>query len=235
MPIGRSPSSSRRSAKTVVTTHWARRAGSWQCAAGANRGGRGNRKVGLHGVRPRAARLCRQERLQRRRSGLVGRHRFSTVRRHGGRCARSRTRALRDAALSVYLAGIARRCGADRERARREVRHRADRTRSPWPGAGARAAVRKPSARRHRREPSGARPRRHPHGDLQQVRPDGGDDRQQVGNVGWLCHALRRHERRIQSDQGSLQDAKSTGWRGCATTGSPRARVARPGPSFRTT
>jgi NAD synthase len=25
-------------------------------------------------------------------------------------------------------------------------------------------------------------------------------------NIGWLCHALRRHERRLQSDQGSLQD-----------------------------
>ncbi len=41
---------------------------------------------------------------------------------------------------------------------------------------------------------------------FQQVRPDGGDDRQQVGNVGRLRHALRRHERRLQSDQGSLQD-----------------------------
>ena len=35
---------------------------------------------------------------------------------------------------------------------------------------------------------------------------DGGDDRQQVGNVGRLRHALRRHERRLQSDQGPLQD-----------------------------
>ena len=38
------------------------------------------------------------------------------------------------------------------------------------------------------------------------TRRDGGDHRQQVGNVGRLCHALRRHERRLQSDQGYLQD-----------------------------
>ena len=38
---------------------------------------------------------------------------------------------------------------------------------------------------------------------------DGADDRQQVGNVGRLCDALWRHERRLQSDQGCLQDAKS--------------------------
>ena len=35
---------------------------------------------------------------------------------------------------------------------------------------------------------------------------DGGDDRQQVRDVGRLRHALRRHERRLQSDQGPLQD-----------------------------
>ena len=62
------------------------------------------------------------------------------------------------------------------------------------------------AARRHRGESAGARPRHHPDGDLQQIRPDGGDDRQQVGNVGRLRHALWRHERRLQSDQGSLQD-----------------------------
>ena len=43
-------------------------------------------------------------------------------------------------------------------------------------------------------------------GDLEQVRRDGRHHRQQVGNVGRLRHALWRHERRLQSDQGSLQD-----------------------------
>ena len=74
------------------------------------------------------------------------------------------------------------------------------------PRSGVGAAVRRPAARHHRGEPAVARARHHPDGDLQQARPDGGDDRQQVGNVGRLRHALRRHERRLQSDQGPLQD-----------------------------
>ena len=49
-------------------------------------------------------------------------------------------------------------------------------------------------------------PRHHPHGRLQQVRRHGGDHRQQVGDVGRLRHALRRHERRLQSGEGPLQD-----------------------------
>ena len=69
------------------------------------------------------------------------------------------------------------------------------------------AAVRRHQPRHHRGKSAVARARHHPDGDLEQVRPDGGDDRQQVGNVGRLRDALRRHERRLQSDQGSLQDA----------------------------
>ena len=75
-----------------------------------------------------------------------------------------------------------------------------------WSRRGAGAVVRRAGARRHRGESAGAGARHHPDGDLQQVRPDGGDHRQQVGNVGRLRHALRRHERRLQPDQGSLQD-----------------------------
>ena len=59
---------------------------------------------------------------------------------------------------------------------------------------------------RHRRKPAGARARHHPDGDLQQIRPDGGDHRQQVGNVGGLCDPLWRHEWRLQSGQRPLQD-----------------------------
>ena len=72
--------------------------------------------------------------------------------------------------------------------------------------ADAGAAVQGSAARRHRGESAGARARHHPDGGLQQVRPDGGDDRQQVGDVGRLRHALRRHERRLQSGEGPLQD-----------------------------
>ena len=66
--------------------------------------------------------------------------------------------------------------------------------------------VRRPAARHHRREFAGAHPRHAADGDLQQDRRDGGHHRQQVGNVGRLRHALWRHERRLQSDQGHLQD-----------------------------
>ncbi len=62
------------------------------------------------------------------------------------------------------------------------------------------------AARHHRGEHPEPRARRDPDGDLQQVGRDGGHDRQQVGDVGRLRHALRRHERRLQSDQGPLQD-----------------------------
>ena len=67
-------------------------------------------------------------------------------------------------------------------------------------------AVRRPAARHHRRESAGAHPRHAADGDLQQDRRHGGDDRQQVGNVGRLRHAVRRHEWRLQPDQGYLQD-----------------------------
>ena len=98
------------------------------------------------------------------------------------------------------------RCRAVAQGARRPLRHGADRKRGRGSREVAGAAVRGHDARRHRGEPAGARARHHPDGDLQQVRPDGGDHRQQVGNVGRLRHALRRHERRLQPDQGSLQD-----------------------------
>ena len=73
-------------------------------------------------------------------------------------------------------------------------------------GSGAGARLHWVAARRHRGESAGARARHHPDGDLQQVQCHGGDHRQQIGNVGRLRHALWRHERRLQPDQGSVQD-----------------------------
>src|SRR6185312_10384729 len=62
-------------------------------------------------------------------------------------------------------------------------------------------------ARRHdRREYPVAHPRRHPDGDLQQIRADGSDHRQQVRDERRLRHALWRHVRRLQRAQGRLQD-----------------------------
>ena len=90
--------------------------------------------------------------------------------------------------------------------AAREIRCAADRKRGAGAGEIAGADLRGHAARRHRGEPAGARARHHPDGAVEQVRTDGGDDRQQVGDVGRLCHALRRYERRLQPDQGPLQD-----------------------------
>ena len=88
-----------------------------------------------------------------------------------------------------------------------QLRHRADRERGRRASKQALAPLFAGPPRDVTEENLQARARgTHPDGDLQQVRPDGGDDRQQVGNVGRLRHALRRHERRLQSDQGSLQD-----------------------------
>ena len=81
--------------------------------------------------------------------------------------------------------------------------------------------------RHHGREHPEPRARPHPDGDLQQDRRHAGDDRQQVGNVGRLRHPLRRHERRLQSDQGPLQDGGVPALGACATAGS---RSARSGP-----
>ncbi len=66
--------------------------------------------------------------------------------------------------------------------------------------------VRRPRARRHRGEPAGAHPRRAADGAVEQVRRAAGDDRQQVGDVGRLRHALRRHVRRLLGAEGRLQD-----------------------------
>ncbi len=93
-----------------------------------------------------------------------------------------------------------------RRGARAPLRHRADRRAGRGGRARAGADVRRAGARHHGREHPEPHARPHPDGDLQQDRRDGGDDRQQVGNVGRLRDALRRHERRLQSDQGPLQD-----------------------------
>ena len=96
--------------------------------------------------------------------------------------------------------------GRLRQGAGHPLRHRADRRAGRGRRARARPHVRRQTPRHHRGKHPEPHARADPDGDLQQDRRDGGDDRQQVGNVGRLRHALRRHERRLQSDQGPLQD-----------------------------
>ena len=97
--------------------------------ARTDRGGGGLGSGGLHRLHARFARLRRQEPLPRRRARPVRRRRFGAMRGACGRCAGSRPRALHHAALSLHLAGIARRCRGRRPRARRPLRHRSDRKR----------------------------------------------------------------------------------------------------------
>ncbi len=97
--------------------------------------------------------------------------------------------------------------GSLRQGAWRSLRDRADRRAGGRLHEDAGAGLRRHQFRHHRGEPAIARARRHPDGDFQQVRLDGGDDRQQERNECRLCHALRRHEWRLQPDQGPLQDA----------------------------
>ena len=87
--------------------------------------------------------------------------------------------------------------------------------------------VRRPRARRHRGEHAEPRARHGADGDLQQVRRHGADHRQQERDVGRLRHALRRHERRLQSDQGPLQDGGLPARRAGATRMCPRAARGR--------
>ena len=170
------------------------------------RSGRGGGRSGLRGLRHGPARLCRQQPLSGRRARPFRRRRFGSVRGDGGRCAGRGAGACGDAALSLHLERIAFRRRRLRESAWPALRHCADRRAGRGRGAGAQAHVRRQAARHHRREHPEPRARPDPDGDLQQDRRDGGDDRQQVGNVGRLRHALRRHERRLQPDQGPLQD-----------------------------
>ncbi len=155
--------------------------------------------------------------------GLSGGIDSALVARDGGRCARRRARACVMLPYQFTASGIARRRGGLCAKALGR------RLRRSLPIAPAvegleqalAPAVRRQVARRHRGESAKPRARHHSDGDLQQVRPDGRDHRQQVGNVGRLRHALRRHERRLQSDQGSLQDAGVPPVARCAMRGSP--------------
>ena len=86
-----------------------------------------------------------------------------------------------------------------------------------------------PAARYDRGKPPGARPRRSADGALQQIRLDGSDDRQQIGDVGGLRHALRRHVRRLFRAEGCLQDDGVRAVIAGATGFGPTARWVRDG------
>ncbi len=116
--------------ETVALTEWKREAGDLALRQRAGHAGR------TRTTRPTTAPACSGLRDYVDKNGfkgvvlgLVRRHRFRALRRDGGRCARRRPRALRDAAVSLHLAGLARRRGQVRQGARRAIRHPADRER----------------------------------------------------------------------------------------------------------
>ena len=194
--------------EALVMSHWQRQAdGLWTVEPGTlDAAVRGDRR-GLSRARPRPARLCPQEPLSWRRARALGRHRFGADRRARGRCAGRRSGPLRDDAVALHLARQSRGCG----RGRPELLGAELRSIDIGPAMrafadDAGAVLRRTRARHHRGEHPVARPRRRADGALQQVRLDGALDRQQVGDVGRLCHALRRHVRRLRGAEGRLQD-----------------------------
>ena len=123
---------------------------------------------------------------------------------------------------------------ATRRRARRgtpddrgEPRPAADTSclsRTPWrPTRGCSPSVRGSRARHHRGEPPGAHPRQPRDGPVEQVRLARADHRQQVGDVGGLRDALRRHGRRLRGAEGRLQAV--------GLPAGPRGATSRPGAS----
>ena len=180
-----------------------------------------------------ACRLCREERLPRRADRAFRRHRFRAHSRRRRRCAGCGPGPLRRHAVPLHRAILSRRRGGMRAPARRPLRDGGDRAGGGRAGRNAFAALRRPRGGRDRGEHSGAGARRHPHGDQQQARPYGAHHRQQVGDVGGLRHALRRHVRRLFRVEGRLQDRRvrdgalaqpelDGGPRGAAGTGDAR-------------
>ena len=93
-------------------------------------------------------------------------------------------------------------------RARRARARAGDRARRWTPTTRRSARARRTRARPDRGEPAGPDPWQPADGALQQVRLARAHDRQQVGDVGRLHHALRRPRRRLRRDQGRAEDAR---------------------------
>ena len=124
--------------------------------------------------------------------------------------------------------------GCDVPRARRSARS-STRTR------GARPSRSRARARPGRGEPPGADPRAAADGALEQVRLAARRDREQVGALGRLRDALRRHGRRVRAPEGHVQDGRVPARALPERAGRPRAdpgvdhRARRRAPSCATT
>ena len=158
--------------------------------------------------RARPARLRREERLRSGRRGRFRRDRLGTDQRPRRRGPGRRACPLRLDAVALLLRGDASR----RATAGREPRHRLPRAADRRDRAGlrrrARGELRRTRARSRRGEPAGTDSRSAADGALEQVRLARRGDREQVGALGGLRDALRRHGRRLRAAQGCLQDRR---------------------------
>ena len=215
----------------VARTVWERGEGGWRCVEGPREVVEEGGRSGLCGLCHGPERLRRQQPLSGRRARPVRRRRFRPC---APRWRSTRWGPTRVQAVMLPYRFTSNELLADAAACAKALGVRYDIVPIAEPVEGVEHALARPvrgqAARHHRREhpEPGARP--DPDGGLQQDRRDGGDDRQQVGNVGRLRHALRRHERRLQPDQGPLQD-------GGLSPGAPaqplEARRARSGPTAR--
>ncbi len=120
--------------EAVLMTHWSRTPAGWRCASGpiaaAEEDDAADYTACMLGLRD----YVDKNGFRGVVIGLSGGVDSGVVRDACRRCHRRRSRALRDAAVPLHVAGIDRRCRRDRARTRPALRHRADRK----SGAGAR-------------------------------------------------------------------------------------------------
>ena len=192
--------------EAIELTRWTRADDGWTCEARPRRdAGRASRRH-LQRLDDRLARLRREERISRNRARALWRRRLGAERRRRRRRARARARAGRPAAVAVHRPGEHGGSAARRRPAWHSPADAADRAGDDERGGDAGAGFRRAAAGRHRRKSPGADSRTSADGALEQVRIDAADDRQQVGDVRRLRHAVWRHVRRVFRAEGHLQD-----------------------------
>ncbi|PRD40004.1 UNVERIFIED_CONTAM: hypothetical protein NCL1_00393 [Trichonephila clavipes] len=154
--------------------------------------------AGLHG----------EDRLPKGVAGPVGWHRQRHRRHHRRRCAGARECALRHAALGLYVGTFTGGCGRGRAQSGLPAGYRADRRGAGSSGRSTGRSVHRHRTGHHRGKRAKPVARPDAHGAVEQVWRDVADHRQQIRSGGGLLHHLWRHEWRLQSDQGYVQDPR---------------------------
>ena len=183
--------------ETVSLTRWQRQGDHWRCVAGELT----KPLDGLPSIYAAMTLGLRdyvgEEPLPRRAARPVRRHRFRDHGGGGGGCAGSGSRLGGHDAVALHQPGEPGRCGGGGAAAGHPPGHRLHRAGHEGLRRHAEKAVRRHQRGHHRAEHPEPRARPDPDGALEQVRPYGALHRQQIGDVGGLCHALWRHVRRL--------------------------------------